>query len=59
MQVEITRLHDEIERKNEQISLLGHISDSDTSSCHKMDEVEQSRVSDTTFYICVYILPSH
>ncbi|PWA83303.1 kinesin motor domain-containing protein [Artemisia annua] len=44
LNVEITRLHDEIERKNEQISLLeGHISDSDTSSRHKMDEVEQSR----------------
>ncbi|GJY60001.1 kinesin-like protein KIN-7K, chloroplastic [Tanacetum coccineum] len=44
LNVEITRLHDEIERNNEQISLLeGHISDSDTSSRHKMDEVEQSR----------------
>ncbi|KAI3826344.1 hypothetical protein L1987_00391 [Smallanthus sonchifolius] len=44
LNVEITRLNDEIKRKNEQISLLeSKITDSVTSSSHKIEEVEKSQ----------------
>ncbi|KAI3683650.1 hypothetical protein L1987_84162 [Smallanthus sonchifolius] len=44
LNVEITRLNDEIKWKNEQISLLeSKITDSVTSSSHKIEEVEKSR----------------
>lgn len=44
--MEITRLNEQIKFKNDQIKLIeDKIARSDVSSHHKMDEVEQTRVS--------------
>lgn len=51
LNVEITKLNDEIKRKYDQISLLeGQIAHSVTLSEYKIDEAEESRVSATTFH---------